>query len=124
MLASVAPAWRASRIDPATDIKDGRQSPSARRTGNIGPWLIPMQIGFSLILLLIAALMVSTLTRLLAVDPGFRTSGMTFIRADFSQKQQPIAGSKNTRGRVRGIPRADESARRCNVSLLRHIPPR
>lgn len=95
ILSGVGPAWRASRIDPASDIKDGGYTSSSRRGRRIGVWLVPAQIGFSLILVLVAALMASTLARLLAVDPGFRTTGLTFMRADFSQKQEPIPGSTN-----------------------------
>lgn len=94
ILSGMGPAWRASRIDPASDIKDGGQTSSSRRGRRLGVWLVPVQIGFSLILVLVATLMASTLVRLLAVDPGFRTTGLTFMRADFSQKQEPIPSSK------------------------------
>ena len=38
----------------------------------------------------IAALMGSTVARLLAVDPGFRTSGITFLHADFSPRMPKV----------------------------------
>ncbi|MFC5861572.1 ADOP family duplicated permease [Acidicapsa dinghuensis] len=85
-LAGVGPAWRATRIDPTSDIKAGESYVLSRRGSNLGSLLIPIQIGFSLTILVIAALMSSTVARLLAVDPGFRTSGVTFFSADFSPR--------------------------------------
>lgn len=86
LLAGVGPAWRASRVDPVSDIKEGESSVLSRRGSRPGALLIPIQIGFSLTIVVIAALMASTVARLLAVDPGFRTSGVTFFRADFSPR--------------------------------------
>lgn len=86
LLAGVGPAWRASRVDPVSDIKEGESSVLSRRGSRPGALLIPIQIGFSLTIVVIAALMASTVARLLAVDPGFRTSGVTFFHADFSPR--------------------------------------
>ncbi len=88
LLSSVWPAWRASRLDPATDIKEGGISIAGRRSTGAGAWLVPMQIGFSLVMVVVAALMASTVARLIAVDPGFRTSGVTFLSADFSPRTE------------------------------------
>ena len=52
----------------------------------MGAWLIPVQIAFSLVIVTMAALMGGTVARLLAVDPGFRTSGITLLHADFSPR--------------------------------------
>lgn len=86
ILSGVGPAWRASRVDPVSDIKGGESSVLSRRGSHPGAWLVPIQIGLSLTIVVIAALMASSVTRLLTVDPGFRTSGVTFIRADFSSR--------------------------------------
>jgi predicted permease len=94
ILAGLWPAWRASKVDPAGDIKEGEASIAGRRSPRIGAWLVPVQIAFSLVIVTIAALMGATLTRLLAVDPGFRTSGVTFLRADFSPRLQTTEHAK------------------------------
>jgi predicted permease len=86
MLAGVWPAWRASKVDPASDIKEGEASIAGRRRPRAGALLVPLQIAFSLVMVTMAALMAETVARLLAVDPGFRTSGVTFLTADFSPR--------------------------------------
>jgi predicted permease len=86
ILSGVWPAWRASKVDPASDIKEGEAAITGRRSPRMGAWLVPLQIGFSLVIVTIAALMGATVSRLLAVDPGFRTSGVTFLHADFSPR--------------------------------------
>ena len=86
ILAGVIPAWRASRVDPVREIKEGELALTGRRPRRIGSWLAPVQVGLSLVIVVIAALMATTLVRLLATNPGFRTSGVTFTRADFSDR--------------------------------------
>ncbi len=88
MLSGMWPAWRASKVDPASDIKEGEASIAGRRAPRMGAWLVPVQIAISLVIVTMAALMGSTVARLLAVDPGFRTSGITFLQADFSPRTQ------------------------------------
>lgn len=88
ILAGVWPAWRASKVDPASDIKEGEASIAGRRIPRMGAVLVPLQIAFSLVIVTMAALMGSTVARLLAVDPGFRTTGVTFLRADFSPQTE------------------------------------
>jgi predicted permease len=95
-LSGVIPAWRATRLDPAMDIKEGERSHSGQRQPRLGKWLVPVQIGFSLVIVAMAALMGSTMKRLLAIDPGFRTSGLMFMSADFSHRagtdKGPVGG--------------------------------
>ena len=84
LLAGVVPAWRASRVDPAREIKEGELTLGGRRPKRVGSWLAPVQVALSLVIVVIAALMSTTLIRLLKTNPGFSTSGVTFTRADFS----------------------------------------
>jgi len=86
MLAGIGPAWGASRVDPVSEIKEGELKLGARRPRRIGAWLAPLQIGLSLVIVVVAALMASTVAHLLAIDPGFRTSGVSFATADFSER--------------------------------------
>jgi predicted permease len=88
ILSGLWPACRASKVDPASDIKEGEASIAGRRSPQMGAWMVPVQIALSLVIVTVAALMGGTVSRLLAVDPGFRTSGITFLRADFSPRTQ------------------------------------
>jgi len=83
LLAGVIPAWRASRVDPSREIKEGELAFSGRRPRRMGSWLAPVQVGLSLVIVVIAALMSTTLVQLLKTNPGFSTSGVTLTRADF-----------------------------------------
>jgi predicted permease len=94
ILSGVWPAWRASKVDPARDIKEGEASIASRRAPRMGAWLVPAQIAFSLVIVTMAALMGATVARLLAVDPGFRTSGVTFLHADFSASIENMQANK------------------------------
>jgi predicted permease len=89
LLSGVIPAWRASRVDPAREIKEGELTHAGRRPRSAGSWLAPLQMGLSLVIVTIAALMATTLVRLLSINPGFSTSGVTFTRADFFTNAKP-----------------------------------
>jgi len=91
ILSGVIPAWQSSKVDPASDMKEGEPSIAGRRRSTrMGTWLVPAQIAFSLVIVTIAALMGGTVARLLAVDPGFSTSGVTIMHADFSSRTSGI----------------------------------
>jgi predicted permease len=108
LISGVWPAWRASRVDPASDIKEGKPSLTGRRRTTVGAWLVPLQIGLSLVIVAMAALMGSTLARLMAVNPGFRSTGVTFFDADFSPRMQhdviPVALDIALLDRIRQAP--------------------
>ncbi|WP_058187532.1 ABC transporter permease [Terracidiphilus gabretensis] len=95
LLAGVVPAWRASRVDPVREIKEGELELTGRRPRRMGSWLAPVQIGLSLVIVVIAALMSTTLVRLLATNPGFSTSGVTFTRADFTARAAQVSKDSN-----------------------------
>jgi predicted permease len=98
LLAGVIPAWRASRVDPVREIKEGELALNGRRPRRMGSWLAPVQVGLSLVIVVIAALMSMTLVQLLKKNPGFSTSGVTFTRADFeSGVRQPANKSDDVR---------------------------
>jgi putative ABC transport system permease protein len=56
ILFGVAPAWRASKVDPASDIKEGELSIAGRKATRMGTWLVSAQIAFSLIIVTMANL--------------------------------------------------------------------
>jgi predicted permease len=98
----VGPAWRATRLDPVTDIKEGGLSATPRRRGRLGMWLVPVQIGFSLVIVAMAALMRTTMSRLMAIDPGFRSSGLFFVSADFTERVEAAAKASGGANRAQG----------------------
>jgi predicted permease len=91
MLFGVGPALRASRISPANDIQQGRQSLMATlRAGHLSRWLMPVQIAMSLVIVTAAMLLSSSLVKLLSQELGFRVSNVTFVGTDFSYRGKQI----------------------------------
>jgi putative ABC transport system permease protein len=86
LLSGLGPALKASRLDPSADLKEGEQSLLGRNRRRLGTWLTPLQVAFSLVIVVTATLMSTSLANLLAVDPGFSTEGVTFLKADFSHR--------------------------------------
>src|SRR5258708_37052267 len=68
ILSGVWPAWRASKVDPVSDMKEGEAAIAGRRSPRMGVWLVPLQIAFSLLIVTTAPLMGATVARLLAFD--------------------------------------------------------
>jgi predicted permease len=69
ILFGLAPAWRASREDPASVIQQSTRS-LAGGTGKLGKALIVAQVALSLAILLGAGLLVRSFRKLCAIDPG------------------------------------------------------
>ncbi|HUJ33216.1 MAG TPA: ABC transporter permease [Candidatus Acidoferrum sp.] len=70
ILFGLAPAWRASRQDPAAVLRQNTRS-LAGGAGGLSRMLIVVQVALSLILLLGAGLLLRTFERLHSVDTGF-----------------------------------------------------
>ncbi len=69
ILFGLAPAWRASRQDPAAVIQQTARS-LAGGTAKLGKALIVAQVALSLVVLLGAGLLVRSFRKLCAIDPG------------------------------------------------------
>ncbi len=81
LLAGLAPAWHATKMDLQTALKDSARTASgsagARRARSA---LIISEIALSLVLLICAGLMINSLLRLQGVDPGYRTDHILSTR--------------------------------------------
>jgi predicted permease len=71
ILFALAPAWRASRQDPAAVLQQGARGFSAS-PGKLGRALIVAQVALSMVLLLGAGLLVSSFEKLRHLDLGFQ----------------------------------------------------
>jgi predicted permease len=74
----LAPAFRGTRIDVASTLKDNSASlsaggPRGRRRLGLGKSLVMAQVALSMMVLIGAGLLLRTLEKLHAVDPGFDT---------------------------------------------------
>ena len=112
VLFGLAPAMQSSRPELNNDLKDGGRSGTAR-TGarNV---MVVAQVALALVLLIGAGLMLTSFSRLRAVDPGFRTTELITVelmlpmaRYDEAAQQRFYAGVLE---RLRANPLTSQSA--------------
>jgi putative ABC transport system permease protein len=74
---------RASRIDPALDLKRS-EAVSSFSSNRLGTWIVPAQVALSITLLSSAVLLGGTFIHLLLEHSGFRPDGVTIATVDLS----------------------------------------
>ena len=86
-LLGLAPASRASGVEPMTALKatGGRTSARARA---MRPFVV-MQVAFSLIVLFVGGLLVRSFATLSSVNPGFAQSGVLLVSWEAAQRIEP-----------------------------------
>ena len=89
----IAPAWRASRLDLVSAIKDqGFGGTGQHGRQYFGRTLIAVQIALSLLLLIGAGLLIRSLYNLRSIDPGFRPAQVyVFDLAHNASNREPAA---------------------------------
>jgi putative ABC transport system permease protein len=83
VLFGLAPAWRASRTDPASALQRNQRTVRGG-AGRFGKLLVSTQIALSLVLVIGATLFVGSLEKLYSVDRSFRRQGVLLMQL-FSQ---------------------------------------
>ncbi|UCG87573.1 MAG: ABC transporter permease [Gemmatimonadota bacterium] len=80
LLFGLAPAWRATGVAPQAALRTaGREAADRRGRFAIGKVLVIGQVAMSLSLVVGAGLLIGTLTRLHALDPGFNRDGVLIV---------------------------------------------
>jgi predicted permease len=92
ILFGVAPAWAAATAELTHGLKDASQTTTRRRKGLGGRALVVVQIALSTLLVIGAGLFLRTLSRLNAVDVGFRTDHLLLV--EVSPPQAKYANAK------------------------------
>jgi predicted permease len=104
----LAPAWRATRGDLNTTLKEGSRSATRSRRSTGGKVLVVFQVMLSTLLVMCSALFVRTIAKLEAVDPGFRAKGLTLFSVSLPATQYPapkdVAGVRSIEEAVAAIP--------------------
>ena len=85
LLFGLAPAWRASRTDLTTSLKDGGGRGTLGGGRSLRGLLVAGQIAASMVLLIGAGLMIESFSRLRGVDVGFRTDGVFTVNTSLSR---------------------------------------
>ncbi len=82
LLFGLAPAWKTTRIDVVSSLKESKSGQPDGFTRVFGKLLIISQIVFSLMLLVCAGLFIRTLQNLEKVDVGYARNGLLLVRID------------------------------------------
>src|ERR1700693_613970 len=106
LLFGIVPAWRGTRVDPQTAMK-ARGVIEGTKLG-LGKALVTVQIALSLLLVVGAALMLSTFWKLVSLDAGFERDHVLLVSADLRSGHYPMdrwsAVYREMLDRLRAIP--------------------
>jgi putative ABC transport system permease protein len=98
----VIPALYVAQQDPADSFRgEGRSASGSRRRSRLRAALVVAQVSLALVLLVGATLLIVTVRRLGAVDPGFRPEGVASFQLGLSGAKYPDASAQ--RGFVRRV---------------------
>ncbi len=86
LLAGLAPALQSTRPQLNEDLKDGGRTGTAIRT-RFRSGLVVGEVAAALVLLIGAGLMLTSLSRLRSVDPGFRTTSLAAVELPLPQSR-------------------------------------
>ncbi|HET6975486.1 MAG TPA: ABC transporter permease [Pyrinomonadaceae bacterium] len=106
----IAPALRASRIEPNTSLKGGKSSTVSPLKNPLGKAFVVAQVALSLLLLVGAGLFVRTLINLQSIPSGFNQENAMLLQVDTSatgfkaEDQQLPALLSEVEDKVRAIP--------------------
>lgn len=94
IIVGLLPAIRGSR--PAIELSLRRNMSASGRLafGRVSGMLVVVEVALSVILLIGAALMMRTLTRLEAIDPGFDSAGLVAMRVELPSDKYPTASAR------------------------------
>ena len=87
LLFGMAPAFRASRVDPNESLKEQGRSNATDRRFSAGNLLVATQVALSLVLLVAAGLFMRTFTKLNDLDLGFERTGTLVVNANAQSLQ-------------------------------------
>lgn len=96
LLFGLAPAWKATRLAPASVMRaSGRGLSAGRERFSLRRALVVAQVSLSLVLLIGALLFVRSFEKLLAVNSGFKPEGVVSVSMDlrrpqYSKERRPV----------------------------------
>jgi predicted permease len=76
------------RSMPALALKQGGANTAGTGPAQPGRWLVIIQTGVSVLVVVAAALLASSLYRLLTMNPGFRSEGVVIVPTDFHRRPE------------------------------------
>lgn len=94
ILFGLLPALRGSRPALEATLRGGSAAAGRGSFGRIPAALVVVEVAFSLILLIGAALMMRTLARLESIDPGFDPDGLVAMHIDLPSNRYPTTAAR------------------------------
>ena len=91
LLFGLAPAWRATRVDPQSAMKANARGVTQGGKFALGKVLVVVQVALSLVLVAGAGLLLATFIRLEMLDPGFARAHVLLVDVDLGEKTTPSA---------------------------------
>ncbi len=119
LLAGLAPALQSSRPQLNEDLKDGGRTGTAART-RFRSGLVIAEVAVALVLLIGAGLMITSLSRLRSVNPGFRTTSLAAI--DLPVPQSRYNGPAQGRFYTDVLNRLRDNPATANAALVFPMP--
>ena len=89
LLFGFVPAWKATRTQVNSGLKDSAQAATHRRKGFAGKAIVSFQVALSTLLVVGAVLFVRTLANLDSIDPGFRADHLLLFEIQQPRSQYP-----------------------------------
>jgi putative ABC transport system permease protein len=89
----LVPALRASRPNPDVGLRNVT-SGAGRSTGRMSGLLVVVEVAFSIVLLVGAALLIRTFTRLSAIEPGFDPNGVVTANIGLPTDRYPTPAAR------------------------------
>ncbi len=86
LLFGLAPAWRSTRPDITAALKQDGGLRIHWRWFNTRNWLVAVQVGVSVMVLVVAGMLVKSLHHLFAVNPGFNTDKVLVFSTNLPRK--------------------------------------
>ena len=90
LLCGFVPAWRATLVDPQSVMKSGGSSRGVSSRFRIGRGLVVVQCAMALTVVVVAGLLVNTLSRLTKSPPGFDPRGVVMATVDLKRDKQGL----------------------------------
>ena len=110
LLFGLAPAWRGTRVDPQSALKSNARGVIEGSTFGLGKALVIGQVALSLVLVVGAVLMLSTLFKLETLNPGFDREHVLLVNVNARSSHFPPARQSAAFAemleRLRGLPGA------------------
>jgi predicted permease len=94
LLAGLVPAWRASKVDLNTALKDDSRAAASIGQGKLTRWLVGSQIALSTGLLIVAAVMGATLYSLRQANIRYDPDHLLVGRIDLQEGTQPTTEAR------------------------------